>query len=300
MPVNAATLRTVEVATTNAYLQGLKSISDPVWKRIAQLITMSTKTIEAPIMGMIGPLREWVGPRVLETLEAHGYSITAKKWEKTAYVPRDAVDDDTYGVWLPQFQDLGTQAEALPDQQVCAKLEDGENGKCYDGQPFFYSAHPTNNIQTTFGNVYGTGAPAIYFFDTTKAVKPLFWGLRSAPEYTKLWSLTDHNVFWLDRYISGVRARGVADFGFPQFAYKLKNTLDATNWEKVLVDMMSLLNAKGENLGVKPNLALIPPIAKPAADRLWGRERLASGEDNIHYKAIEYVVCQRLSNANAT
>jgi phage major head subunit gpT-like protein len=296
MPVNAATLKTMEVDTTNAYLQGLRSMSTPVWERIAQLVPMKTKTIEAPIMGQIGPLREWVGPRQIETLESHGYSITAKKFEKTVDIPVDAVDDDTWGVYLPQMQDLGTQSGAWPDQQVIAKLIAGESDKCYDGQPFFSAAHPANNLQATFSNLAAGANPAWYLFDTTKAIKPMFWGLRKSPVFTNMWDLKDHNVFYLDKYVSGVKARGVADYGFPQFAYKLKTALDATNWETASVNMMSLQNAKGENLGARPTLALIPPILKPAADKLWGREKLATGEDNIHYKAVEYIVCQRLPN----
>jgi phage major head subunit gpT-like protein len=298
MPVNAATLKTMEIETTAAYLRGLRSMSDPVYSRIATTVPMTTKSMDAPIMGQLGPLREWVGPRVLETLEANGYTIKAKKFEKTVYVPLEAVEDDTWGVWMPQMQDLGNQAGAWPDQQVITKLAAGATDLCYDGLPFFSASHPTNNVQKAFSNLTGSGSPAWYLFDTTKSIKPMFWGLYKAPVFTNRWSPTDDNVFWEDQLVSGVRARGVADFGFPQFAYKLGSTLDATNWETALTNMMSLLNAKDENLGCKPNLALIPPILKPAADKLWGREKLATGEDNIHYKAIEYVVCQRLSNAN--
>lgn len=296
MPVNHGTLQTVERQVTNAYLKGLTSFSDPIWSLIAQEVSMKTKTVEAPIMGMLGPLREWVGPRVLETLEAHGYTITAKKFEKTAHIEREAIDDDTHGVWMPQFQDLGLQAAAWPDQQCCLKLETGESSNCYDGLPFFSASHPTNNIQTTFSNLAGSGSAAWYLFDTTKAIKPMFWGLRDAPEFTNFWDLKDPNVFWLDKYVSGVRARGVADWGFPQFAYKVKGALDATNFESAQVAMMSLTNAKGENLGVKPNLAIIPTVHKQAAQRLWDRERLASGEDNINKGAIKYLIGQRLSN----
>lgn len=301
MPVSAATtLKTMEIETTAAYLRGLRSMSDPVWQRIAQLVNMRTKTIEAPIMGQVGPLREWVGPRQIEQLEANGYAITAKKFEKTISVPQDAVDDDTWDVWMPQMQDLGDQAGAWPDQQVCAKLELGETDLCYDGLPFFSASHPANNLQATFSNLTGSGSPAWYLFDTTKSIKPLIWALRMAPKFTNRWNPNDENVFQKDELQSGVKARGVADFGFPQFAYKLKSTLDATNWETALTNMMSLLNAKGENLGARPTLALIPPILKPVADKLWGRQKLANGEDNIHYKAVDYIVCQRLSNANQT
>ena len=300
MPVNQGSLRTLEIETSNAYLRGLQAMTPSVYKRFTQIIKMNTKTIEAPILSMIGPLREWIGPRLIETLSFNSYAITAKKYEKTVKIPREAVEDDNVGLYTSQLETLGRQTNALYDQQVVAKLQNGEVDLCYDKLSFFNASHPTGQavagVAQTFSNLTGSGNPPWYMFDTTKDIMPMVLGDRTAPEYVQLWGIQEPRVFWFDEYISGVRVRCVADFGFPQFAFKCKNALDATNFENGLVGMASIKNAQGQNMGIRPNLAIIPSVLEPAAKRLWGREKLATGEDNINYKAIDYVVSPYLSN----
>lgn len=297
MPVNLASLQTAEIETTAAFLRGLQSVSTPVRDRIAMTVNMKTKTIEAPIASMVGPLREWTGPRMVEQLKRGSHAITAKSYEKTVGIPREALDDDTTGAYMAQIETLGMQAAQYSDQLLCAKLEAGETDLCYDGDAYFSASHPVEQgSSTTFSNLTGSGSVAWYAFDTTKGVKPMVWGNRMNPEFVNLWNPEDPNVFNLNEYISGVYARGVADYGFPQCAHKCKNALDATNWETVLTTMTGLENSAGENLQIRPNVIVIPSILEPSAIRLFKTRALASGADNIHFGAVEIIVSQRLSN----
>jgi phage major head subunit gpT-like protein len=297
MPVNQGSLRTLEVETSAAYLRGLQSMTPSIYKRFTTVIKMNTRTIEAPILSMIGPLREWIGPRLIETLAFNSYAISAKKYEKTVKIPRENVEDDNIGLFINQLETLGRETNALYDQRVMAKLQTGGTDLCYDKLSFFNASHPTGNAAfPTFSNVSGSGNPPWYLLDTTKDIMPMVWGDRTAPEYTQLWSPQDARVFFFDEYVSGVRVRGVADYGFPQCAYQSKAALDATGFENAVVAMGSIVNATGQNMGIRPNLAVIPVSLEPAAKRLWGREKLATGEDNIDYKAIDWVVSPYLSN----
>lgn len=54
---------------------------------------------------------------------------------------------------------------------------------------------------------------AWYLADTGRAIKPLIWQNRMAPEFTYLNKPDDPNVFMQDKYVYGVRARGVAGYG---------------------------------------------------------------------------------------
>lgn len=54
---------------------------------------------------------------------------------------------------------------------------------------------------------------AWYLADTGRAVKPLIWQNRISPEFTWMNKPDDENVFMLDKYFYGVRARGVAGYG---------------------------------------------------------------------------------------
>jgi phage major head subunit gpT-like protein len=297
MPVNLATLQTAEIETTAAFLRGLQSVSTPIADRIAMTIAMTTKTIEAPIASMVGPMREWTGPRMVEQLKRGAYAITAKDFEKTVSIPRPALDDDNTGAYMAQLETVGQQAKQLRDQRLCAKLEAGETDLCYDGLAYFSASHLTEQgATTTFSNLTGSGNPAWYLFDTKKGVRPMVWGNRLDPEFANLWSPEDPNVFNLNEYVSGVYARGVADYGFPQLAHKCKGTLDAANFETCLTTMTRLVNSAGENLQIRPDVIVVPSILEPAAKRLFKTLALASGADNIHYGAVEVIVAQRLSN----
>ena len=59
--------------------------------------------------------------------------------------------------------------------------------------------------------------------------------------------------------------RGAAAYGLWQLAYASKQTLDATNYSGTRAAMMSLTNAEGRPLGIKPNLMVVPPSLEKAA-----------------------------------
>lgn len=303
MPVTSTDLKTAQVESKALFLRGLQSLSKPLYGRLTTPVSMSTKTMETPIASMIGPLEEWTGPRTVESLSEGAYSITAKKFQKTVGVPRESFEDNTQGTYIAQMETFGQQVSAWPDQQVQKKLEAGETDVCLTGVSFFNTAHPVergNTAAGTFSNISGTGNPAWYLFDLSKGVKPLIWALRTSPEFVQKWNPDDENVFWKDEYISGVRARGVADYGFPQFCYKCKGALDSANYESAVEAMMSYVNGKGENLGAYPTLLVVPTVLKGDAQRLFEKQLVSGGENNIYYKDIEWVVWQRLSNANQT
>lgn len=302
-PVTVTQLKTAEVEAKALFLRGLQSISNSMVDRIATKVTMGTKTMETPIAGMIGPLREWTGPRQVESLQRDAYTITAKKFEKTVGIPREAFEDDNHGTYIAQLETLGQQVAAWPDQQLVAKLE--ANDTCFDGKAFFASDHPVEHGNPSAGvyeNTTGTGAPAWYLLDLSKGIKPLIWALRSSPEFVQFWDPDDPRVFWHDEYISGVRARGVADYGFPQLIHRCGNALNETNYEAAVEKMMSRVNGKGENLGIYPTLLIVPTSLQGDARRLFERQMVGvvtgGSENNIYYKDIEWVCWQRLSNSN--
>lgn len=304
-PVTVTALQTAEIEAKGLFLKGLQSVSKPVGMSLATTVTMTTKTMETPIAGMIGALREWTGERQVEALQRDAYSITAKEFEKTVGIPRTAFEDDVHGTYIAQLETLGMQAGAWPDQQLAAKLERGQTDLCFDGKAFFASDHPTEHGDTssTYSNLTGSGAAPWYLFDLSKGVKPLIWGLRNAPEYVQLWNPNDPNVFWQGQYISGVRARGVADYGFPQCAHKCNGALSAANYEAAVKAMRKITNGKGENLGISPTLLVVPVELEGDARRLFDREFVANSggtapENNIFYKDMTWTTWQRLRNTS--
>ena len=87
-------------------------------------------------------MREWIGDREIQNLSAYDYVIKNKKFEMTIAVPRDDIEDDTYGVYNPMFQNLGECAARHPNEQCYGALMAGFKNACYDGKPFFSADHP--------------------------------------------------------------------------------------------------------------------------------------------------------------
>ncbi len=67
-------------------------------------------------------------------------------------------------------------------------------------------------------NPYLTSDTAWYLFCTKRAIKPLIWQLRDAPQFVYKNNPTDDNAFYRDEYDFGVRARGNAGFALPFLA----------------------------------------------------------------------------------
>lgn len=52
-----------------------------------------------------------------------------------------------------------------------------------------------------------------YLMDTTKGINPFIFQLRKAPQLTQMTKMDDPNVFHEDKFLWGVKARGVAGYG---------------------------------------------------------------------------------------
>ncbi|EOW9251042.1 TPA: Mu-like prophage major head subunit gpT family protein, partial [Vibrio cholerae] len=222
-----------------------------------------------------------------------GYSLTNKKFEATEGIPRDYIEDDTYGVMMPKFQDMGYAAESHPDEMTFALLASGFTTKCYDGQFFFDTDHPVGEEgqATSVSNMQAGSGKPWFLLDTSRPLKPLIYQKRKDYNLTNKSdaSNSDH-VYMLDEFLYGVDARGNWGFGFWQQAFASKATLDETNFDSAVQKMMEFKSDKGRPLGIKPSLLVVGPSNRAAARALIETERKANGADNQNYKAVELLV----------
>ena len=133
-------------------------------------------------MGQFPNLREWVGDRVLGGLTLYDYTIKNLRFESTLNIPRMKLEDDSYGIFAPMAEQMGRVAKQHPDRILFGMLLNGFTLPCYDGQPFFSTAHPSfdkNGLPIEVSNVLlenpNQGAPGVpwFLFDTKQPVKPL-------------------------------------------------------------------------------------------------------------------------------
>lgn len=250
------------------YNDALKGVT-PTWDKIAMQVPSSASAENYGWLGQMPRMREWVGDRVIGSLDSFGYQIKNKSWETTIALKRDQIEDDTYGLFKPVVSELGRSVALFPDELVYGLLLAGFSTICFDGQNFFDSNHPIKDKDgndTFVSNVQaGSGAPW-FLLDLSKGLKPIIYQLRRAFQFV---SKTDPNqsdrVFMNKEFVYGVDGRCNVGFGLWQLAYASKLPLNRTNFRAARQAMISLKADYGRPLGVKPTLLVVGPTLEQTA-----------------------------------
>lgn len=272
MDINNANLKALYIAFNAAFKDGLGQAASQ-HGQIATVVPSTTSAEEYGWLGQLPGLREWLGDRVVHAIGNHGYTIKNKPFELTVGVPRTAIEDDQYGVYTPLMQEMGRAVEAHPDQLVFSLLKDGRTALCYDGQPFFSTAHKVLNEKgkevsvSNLSDDAGSG-PTWYVLETRRALKPLIFQNRKSPNFVAITSETDDNVFNRAQYVYGVDARRNAGFGFWQLAHASNKPMTAENLKAAITAMETQTGDHGRPLGISPNLLVVPKALRFTAKKL--------------------------------
>ncbi len=156
----------INTASLQALFQGFKNIFQqafnaamPQYTKIAINVPSNAEQEVYVWLGAWPKMREWLGERVVSNLKASDWTIKNKDWESTVGVPRNKIKFDTYGVFRPMFEAMGSSARMHPDHIVFPLLTNGFTNKGYDGKTFFATDHAFGSNKdthvlslTTFGN----------------------------------------------------------------------------------------------------------------------------------------------------
>ena len=280
MQINNANLKTLYIAFNAAFKAGLGQAGSQ-YGQIATTVPSATAAEEYGWLGQLPNLREWLGDRVVHAIGNHGYTIKNKPFELTVAVPRTSIEDDQYGVYTPLMTEMGRAVDAHPDQLVFGLLKDGFDVLCYDGKPFFSAEHPViNDKGKTVGqsNITGAGSgPAWYVMETRRAIRPLIFQNRKAPNFVALTNETDDNVFNRAEFVYGVDSRRNAGFGFWQLAQASQAELNAANLKQAITDISTRTGDHGRPLGIRPNLLVVPAALQWKATELLNNELVSDG-----------------------
>ncbi len=298
MQINNHNLTALNVAFKAAFMAGL-AMAPSQWKQIATEVPSTTGSEEYGWLGQMPGLREWVGDRVVNAIAQHGYSIRNKDWEDTVAVPRNAIDDDQYGVYTPLFQELGRAAESHPDELVFGTaLKNGFSSLCYDGQNFFDTDHPVlaaDGSTTSVSNSGGGSGTPWFVLDTSRVIKPVILQMRKKPVFTAKTKPDDENVFQRKEYVWGVDGRWNIGYGFWQMAYGSKQTLDETALAAAIAAIGSFKGDYGRPLGLRPTLLVVPPSLELAAEKLLVATTGANGATNVMANKLKLLVAPWLA-----
>ena len=292
MIINKQNLTALFTAVKTAFNKGFRGAT-PLWQKVATSVPSSTGTEEYAWLGQFPRLREWIGERLIKNMADHGYSIKNKPFESTVAIPRDNIEDDTYGVYNPLYEELGYAALTHPDELVFGLLADAFTTKCFDGQFFCDTDHPVGNEDsgiTSVSNMQAGASAPWFLLDASRPLKPLIFQQRKAYNLQAMTKEDDENVFMRREYIYGVDARCNVGFGLWQQAFGSKAALDATNFNSARAAMESLKSDEGRPLRIKPTLLVVGPSNRAAAEALIGTETLAAGGKNPLYQAVEILV----------
>ncbi len=292
MITSGANLSILYTAVKSHFAQG-RQMYTPMWPKLATLVPSTTAVETYAWLGEFSRLREWIGERQVNRMKTHGYTLANKKFEATEGISREYIEDDTYGVLMPKFQDMGYAASTHPDEMAFALLAAGFASACYDGQYFFDTDHPVGEEGQTasVSNMQAGASNPWFLLDTNRPLKPLIFQQRKDYNLSnKSDAANSDHVYMLDEFLYGVDARGNWGFGFWQQAFGSKATLDETNFNAAMAAMMAFKSDKGRPLGISPNLLLVGPSNRAAAKSLIEALTKDGGESNTNYKAVEVLV----------
>lgn len=296
MIINQSNLGRLFTGYSAAFQRGLGQAA-PQWNRVATRVPSTTHEEKYAWLGQTPNLREWIGDRVIKSIEAHDYSIKNKSWESTIEVGRDDIEDDTYGVYSPLFEEMGRSTAAHPNQLVFSLLGQGFATACYDGQYFFDTDHPVldeDGKVTSVSNTGGGSGDAWFLIDDSRALKPILYQVRKDYNFVRQDREEDENVFMRKSFRYGVDGRSNVGFGFWQFAYGSKQTLDKTSYKAARTALMGMKGDYGRPLGLRPRLLVVPPALEEAGLELLDAERDAAGATNVYRGTAELLVCEWL------
>lgn len=140
MLVNKTTLQAIFVSLKTTFHNAFDA-APSVWEKIAMKVSSTSSQNDYAWLSNFPKMREWVGDKVVKSLEGFKYTLANKSFEATVGVRRTDIDDDNLGIYAPQAQMAGHSARQWPDELVMDLVNAGFTANGYDGQYFFDTDH---------------------------------------------------------------------------------------------------------------------------------------------------------------
>src|SRR5579871_5193034 len=264
------------------------------YEKICSVVPSSSRQNLYPWLGRTTKFREWLGPRVLQQLETHGYTLINKNFENTVSVDRNDIEDDTYGVYTPLFEQLAWDAKTHPDMLVFGMLKLASTTpsevKGYDGAAFFgnHSVGIQGVGDITQANLDSGGSGAYwYLVDASRPIRPFIFQKRREYTITRMNSLTDEVVFNQRQFRFGVDGRANTGVGLWQLCYASNQDLsNPANYASARSAMRGFKSDGGQPFGALASgrniYLVVPPSLEGVARQLLNSEfMVGTGTSNV-------------------
>jgi phage major head subunit gpT-like protein len=283
MDLTSANLQRVFNGYKTHFQQGFDSLGEngALYEQFCTVVP-STAAVEVyPFLKSLPRMREWLGDRVIHSLEGGEFSIRNRKFELTEGVNRDAIDDDTYGLYSPVFNEFGRSSREHPNELAVEVLEGNPVG--FDKQPLFDTDHPVrdaNGAEQSVSNDMGGSGSAWYVMDLSRAIHPVVFQRRRDYTFRAITDLTDSEVFMKDQFLFGVDARVNAGPGLWMLAVRSKQTFNATNYKAAREALQKMKGDYGRPLALRHTHTMVPANMEGAARKVVQNLLASGGETN--------------------
>jgi phage major head subunit gpT-like protein len=298
MVINAESLARVYTAFTAVFNSAFQEME--TWhERVAMTVPAKTRIMDYKFLLDFPMVREWIGDRQINSLEPKTYQIETKDWEATIEIERNDIEDEQIGLYNPIVAAMAQEAKKHPEKLIAALLKAGAATACYDGKNFFDAEHPVGS--GTAANYHADTETGWYLLDTSRAIKPFIFQLRRGVQLVRMDRADDEHAFMRKKFRYGVDYRGAAAYGLWQMAFCSRRDLTADNYAAARTAMMSLTNADGAPLGIKPNLLVVPPVLESKARQLLnaqfiiGDPTAGGSKSNIWQGSADLLVAPELA-----
>lgn len=282
MVLNSPNLQRLFESYKNHFQQGFSSLgaNGALYEQFCMTVPSTTAVEVYPFLKALPRLREWIGDRVIHNLEGGDFSIKNRKFELTEGVSRDSIEDDTYGLYSPIYEEFGRSSREHPNELASEVL--AANSKCYDGAKLFGSHVVINDKgrEAEVSNDMGGMGPAWYVMDLTRAIKPVVFQKRREYDFRALTDLYSERVFMTDNFLFGVDARVNAGPGLWQLIVRCREPLNADTYEAARARLQELKGDHGRPLTLRHSHTMVPNGMEGAARRVLNNTQAANGATN--------------------
>lgn len=169
MDITAVDQLKVFFTAANTTMWQAYSTTETVSPKIATDIPMGTEFYTEGWTGMGRTMREWTGPRIVETPAPQTYTVQVQLWELTESFDVFKMKDDHLGLLSSRPAQLGVNIKKNPDYILRDLIEGlktqvGARQKGIDQLTHWNSAHPVDfydSSKGTFTNDYGAAGTSI-------------------------------------------------------------------------------------------------------------------------------------------
>lgn len=300
MNLTSANLQALFKAYNTNFQQGQTSLGPQgsLYEMFATVVPSTTAVEVYPWLKSLPRMREWLGDRVIHGLEGADFSIRNRKFELTAGVPRDNIEDDTYGLWAPVFQEFGRSSREHPNELSVEMLE--ANPECFDGQPLFDADHPVLNAageEVSVSNDMGGAGDAWYVMDCSRAIKPVVFQRRRDYNFRALTDLMDSKIFMTDEFMFGTDARVSAGPGLWMLVVRSKQAFDAASYKAAREALQAMKGDYGRPLGLRHTHTMVPTSMEGEARKVLQNQLATGGETNEWANTSELILNPWLASA---